>query len=136
MDFVADQGRYNAWRGNAFEIVCLFHVSQIKSALGISGVETREYPWHSARRTGGAQIDLVIERADKIANLCEMKITDLPYELSRANEQELVRKREVFAEETGTRLALKTVLVSVSGTSGYHDGSISQMITAMDLFRH
>ena len=80
-DFVADQGRFNAWRGNAFEVVCLYHVGQIKAALGIGGVETKEYPWHSARHDGGAQIDLVIERADRIANLCEMKFTDLPYEL-------------------------------------------------------
>ena len=134
-DFVADQGRFNAWRGNAFEVVCLCHIGQIKAALGIGGVETKEYPWHSARHDGGAQIDLVIERADRIANLCEMKFTDLPYELSRPHEQELARKREVYAQETGTRLALKTVLVSANGTSGYHDGSIAQVITAEDLFR-
>lgn len=63
-----------------------------------------------------------------------MKFTDLPYELSREHEQELSRKCQLFAEETGTRLALKTVLVAVNGTSGYHDGTIAQVITAEDLF--
>lgn len=134
-DFVADQGRYNSWRGNAFEIVCLYHVRQIKAALGIGGVATREYPWYSARRDGSVQIDLVIERADRIVDLCEMKFTDLPYELSRTHEQELVRKRDVFAQETGTRQALKTVLVCASGTRGYYDGAIAQIITAKDLLR-
>lgn len=133
-DFVADQERYTAWRGNAFEIVCLQHVRQLKSALGIGGVLTKEYPWASARKAGGAQVDLVIERADRIVNLCEMKFTDAPYELTSAVEQELVRKREVFREETGTRLALKTVLVSAQGTAGYHDSQIAQIITADDLF--
>lgn len=63
-----------------------------------------------------------------------MKFADGPFELSRAAEQELVRKRDVFREETGTKDALKIVLVSVNGTSGYHDGSIAQKVSASDLF--
>lgn len=133
-DFVADQGRYSAWRGNAFEIVCLYHVRQLKAALGIGGVRTSEYPWASERKRGGAQVDLVIERADRVTNLCEMKFTDAPYELSREAEQELVRKRDVFREETGSKTALKTVLVAASGTTGYHDSQIAQVIIAHDLF--
>lgn len=134
-DFVADQGSFHAWRGNAFEIVCLYHVRQLKGALGISGVETREYPWASSRRTDGAQIDLVIERADRVTNLCEMKYTNGPFELTRQVDRELERKRDAFREETGTRDALKTVLVSVGGTHGYHDGAIAQIMSVEDLFR-
>ena len=133
-DFVSDQGRYHAWRGNAFEIVCLFHIKQLKSALGIGGVKTSEYPWVSARREGGAQVDLVIERADKVTNLCEMKFTDRPFELTREVERELARKRDVFRAETGSKAALKTILVSANGTSGIHDGSIAQKLDATDLF--
>ena len=133
-DFVANQGRYTNWRGNAFEVVCLHHVGQIKAALGIAGVDSREYPWASERVVGGAQIDLVIERADRVTNLCEMKYTDEPYRLSREREQELARKRELFREETGTRHALKTVLVSASGTVGSDGGSIARKLSADDLF--
>ena len=116
-------------------MVCLYHVSQLKAALGIGGIETGEYPWSSERQSGGAQVDLVIERADRVTNLCEMKFTDKPFELSRENEQALMRKREVFKEETGTKHTLKTVLVSVSGTVGNHDGSIAKKLTVDDLFR-
>lgn len=133
-DFVADQGRYSSWRGNAFEIVCLYHVRQIKAALGIKGVATKEYPWSSERRLGGAQIDLVIERADRVIDLCEMKFGDRPFELSLAAEQDLVSKREVYREETGTRCALKTVLVAVRGTTGKHDGAIASILGVDDLF--
>lgn len=133
-DFVADQGSYKNWRGNAFEIVCLYHVAQLKTALGISGISTKEYPWSSEKQADGAQIDLVIERADKVTDLCEMKFTDSPFELSRENEQKLTHKREVFREETGTKHALKTVLVSVNGTKGNHDGSIAKKLTVDDLF--
>lgn len=133
-DFVADQGRYVSWRGNAFEIVCLYHVGQLKEALGIAGIVTKEYPWTSEATTGGAQIDLVIERADRIVNLCEIKFTNEPYPLTSENERALVRKREVFRQETGTRMACKTVLVSVCGTSGTRDGEISRKLDVNDLF--
>lgn len=38
---------YYAWRGNAFERICLQHIPQIKMALGISAVETGETAWLS-----------------------------------------------------------------------------------------
>ena len=134
-DFVADQGRFTNWRGNAFEIVCLYHVRQLKAALGIADVKTKEYPWLSKRRENGAQVDLVIERADNVINLCEMKFTDGPFELSRANEQKLISKREIFREETQAKQALKIVIVSASGTTGTHDGSIARIIGLPDLFQ-
>lgn len=86
-------------------------------------MRTREYPWLSERRENGAQADLVIERADNIIDLCEMKFTDGPFELSRENEQKLIAKREVFREETQTRQAPKIVIVSANGTTGTHDGN-------------
>ena len=66
-----------AWEGLAFERVCLLHSREIRSALGISGVAADESAWfrRSDATAGvrGAQIDLVIERADRVVNLCEMK---------------------------------------------------------------
>lgn len=134
-DFVSDQGRFHSWRGNAFEIVCLYHVGQLKAALGIAGVETKEYPWRSARREGGAQVDLVIERADRVVDLCEMKFTDGPFELTAAVEQALARKRDVYRQETGAKAAVKTVLVSVNGAAGNRGGSIAQTIGLAELFQ-
>ena len=130
-DFVADQGRFTNWRGNAFEIVCLYHVRQLKSALGIGDVKTREYPWASARKGGGAQIDL----ADGVINLCEMKFTDGPFELTGASEQKMIAQREAFREETHTKCTLKIVLVSANGVTGAHGGSIAKKLTLDDLFR-
>ena len=56
-DYINSPG-YNSWRGSAFEIVCLNHINQIKSALGISGIETNEFAWKSSNTEKGAQIDL------------------------------------------------------------------------------
>ena len=44
---------YYAWRGNAFETVCLEHIPQIKAALGISGIESSDYSWKSKKIKGG-----------------------------------------------------------------------------------
>ena len=134
-DFVADQGSYKNWRGNSFEIVCLYHLRQLKAALGIGGIETKEYPWAGGDRSGEAQIDLVIERDDRIIDLCEMKFTDKPFMLDRKAALALAEKREAFQRETGTKRPLKTVLVSVNGTTGTRGGDIAQVITVDDLFR-
>ena len=61
------------WEGLAFERVCLLHSQEIKRALGISGVASEESAWFSRSSAmpneKGAQIDLVIERADRVTNL-------------------------------------------------------------------
>ncbi len=43
---------YYSWRGNSFEIVCLNHIPQIKTVLGISGIESSEYSWKSSKKKG------------------------------------------------------------------------------------
>ncbi len=37
------EGVKNEWKGFAFERVCLWHIPQIKAALGISGVHVEAY---------------------------------------------------------------------------------------------
>ena len=134
-EFVHEEGRHGNWRGGAFELLCLHHVGQIKQALGISGVRTREYPWVSERTAGGAQIDLVIERADGITNLCEMKYTNAPFGITAGYELSLLNKLRVYQEETGTTQALKMVMVLTAGVAGVaHTEHVSRVITLDDLF--
>lgn len=134
-DFQRDGGRFANWRGAAFEVLCVHHVEQIRQALGIAGVRTREYPWVSAKQTGGAQVDLVIERADGITNLCEMKFTDTPFVITADYEAKLLHKASVFREETGTKQAIKSVMVCASGlASTAHTEHIARVLTLDDLF--
>ncbi len=66
--------RITIWRGFAFENVCFNHIEQIKSALGISGISTTQSAWSSrGEDEEGAQIDLIIDRADNVVNMCELK---------------------------------------------------------------
>lgn len=126
---------FYAWRGNAFELVCLAHISQIKHALGISAVQTVEFPWTSESSEPGAQIDLVIERADGVTNLCEMKYTDDTFAVDKAYELDLRRKREVFRLETGTRNATQLTIVSANGLrQNVHSWDVASIVTGSDLF--
>ena len=130
----ADTGKHMNWRGHAFEVLCIYHIEQIKKALGISGVKTNEYSWVS-RNQSGAQIDLVIERADGITNLCEEKFTDTAYSISSNDEGNLLNKIEVYRQETKTKNALKLVMISAEGIKGSaHTEHITRVLTLDDLF--
>ena len=106
---------YYAWRGNSFEIVCLLHVPQIKSALGILGVGSSEYSWKSKKKEGGAQIDLLIDRADDVINLCEMKCTDKEFEISTKYRDDLINKLDTFIDEVNPKKAIHITLITSNG---------------------
>lgn len=109
--------KFRAWSGLAFEAICLEHIEQIKHALGIAAVETQAAPWlHRPRDSEdeGAQIDLVIDRADRSTNLCEMKFSEAEFVLDKATARELERKREVFRRVTRTTKSLFLVLVTTN----------------------
>ncbi len=134
-EYKADTGKYMNWRGHAFEVLCLFHIEQIKRALGISGVNTNEYSWISSRKEGGAQIDLVIERDDGIVNLCEEKFTDTAFSISSEYEEDLLKKIELYKQETKKKHAIKLVMISAEGIKGSANTEhITRVLTLDDLF--
>lgn len=131
--------RYNSWCGLAFERVCLWHIDQIKSRLGISGIMTNEYAWkyRGSRDKGipGAQIDLMIDRSDGIIDLCEMKYYDGEYSITEAYGRELARKRSVLTEVTKTKSAVHTVMITRDGLAhNAHYGEIQNEVCLDDLF--
>ena len=136
-DLVSDMGRYDNWRGQAFEIVCYNNLGRIKATLGISGVKTECYPWYNSedKINERVQIDMIIERADMITNLCEIKYTNKPFVIDASYEQQLLKKRDIYKEKTGTQQALKIIIISAKGLSGTkHTSYISDVITLEDLF--
>lgn len=108
--------KWHAWSGCAFESLCLKHIQKIKQALGISGISTIESGWryHPLKNSSdpGAQIDLVIDRADKCINLCEMKYSDSPFVIDKAYAKNLQNKKNVFREQTKSTKTLFTTMVT------------------------
>ena len=108
-----------AWAGLTFEQVCKDHIPQIKQKLGISGMLSDEFVWYykGNRDLGlpGAQIDLVLERRDRVIHLCEMKFSVNEYVIDRTYDQSLRNKMDAFRRETKTR---KTLLLTMITTYG------------------
>jgi len=126
---------YHAWSGYTFEIVCLSHISQLKRALGISGVIAPVCSWRSSNSDPGAQIDLVIDRDDGIVNLCEAKYSIGKFTIDRAYDEKLRNKKEAFLAETKTRKAIHLTMITTYGVShNMYQGSIQSEITMDDLF--
>ena len=121
---------YYAWRGNAFEILCLNHIPQIKSALGIGGVSTVEYSWSSKQKKNGAQIDLLIDRKDDVINICEMKYTDEEFSIDSKYEKELLHKLELFRNETSPKKALLITLITATGLKKNEYSDVVQSIVS------
>lgn len=128
-------GRINTWEGYAFELVCLLHVGQIRTSLGVSGVSYDASAWRSRKSDPAAQIDLVLDRADGIINLCEMKFCKETYEITKSYDGALRHKVTSFARETRTPKALHLTLVSPHGVKrNKYWGTVQAEITGDDLF--
>jgi len=129
---------YYNWCGLAFERVCLMHIPQIKRALGIYGTISTVCSWHTppdAPEQRGAQIDLLIDRNDQVIDICEMKYTKEPYEMSVEEEMKLQNRRSRFVSVTNTEKAVHLILISANGVkkNAYSD-EFQYIITSNDLF--
>ena len=127
---------HSAWSGYAFELVCLLHIQQIKQALGIAGVLTETSSWRSKTTDPGVQIDLVLDRADRIIHLCEMKFASDTYSIDKAFSRKLREQRTAFLAESRTRKAAHTTLVTTYGLSrNEYSAEIPFQLTMDDLFQ-
>jgi len=117
--------RWRAWSDYAFEYICRYHIDSIKKYLGISGIYTEVYNWRSQRSENGAQIDLLIDRSDRVINICEMKFSVNAYTLTKDYADNLRNKLSVFREETGTN---KTFFLTIITTFGLEANNYSTQL--------
>ena len=112
--------------------------AQIKRALGISGVLTRVFSWrHAADETyaDGVQVDLLIERADRVVNVCEMKYSQKPFVIDKAYDKQLRYKASAVMEYMKNRIAVHITMVTANGLAhnGYW-GTVQSEVSLDDLF--
>ena len=128
----------NTWRGLAFERVCLAHLPQIRAALGISGIHIKAYTWYHKPDdicSDGAQVDLVIERADNVINLCEMKYSRGAFRIDKSYAAELRNKISVYEATEHTRKALHLTMIASNGLApNEYSGLIQSTLTLDALF--
>ena len=141
-DMVLSSSSYNTYCGLAFEKAVMNHLNELKRAMGISGINTQAYTWRSNPKKlkegeKGAQINIVLDRADGIINIIEAKWTSNgePYMISSSDEEDLLNKRRVFIEQTQTRKSVFLTMVTISGIKkNSHFDSIQNFFTLDDLF--
>lgn len=123
------------WRGLAFERLCLQHLPQIRGALGVGSVHVEAYGWRfrgNETYPDGVQIDLVLDRADNVVNICEMKYSAGVFAIDKAYDEELGRKAMTFAGVTGTKKALHLTLVTANGLLQNQYSSRVQSVVSLD----
>jgi hypothetical protein len=126
-----------SWKGVAFEEVCWQHVTQIKRALEIGGVKSSLSAWSvkGDDENEGAQIDLLINRADNVVNLCEMKFSSGEYVISKDEESKLRNRIEVLKKTLSPKQTVHLTMITTYGVAyGKHSGIVQKQVVLDDLF--
>ncbi|HMS69561.1 MAG: ATP-binding protein [Saprospiraceae bacterium] len=129
---------YKIWAGYAFENICFRHQHQIILATKLEAIQTEFSSfYHSAtKELPGAQIDMVLDRADQVINLFEIKFYKEPLIITKDMAQNLRTKMAIFRAATKTKSQIFISLVSVYGIvdNQYSNGLLAHNIGAADLF--
>jgi hypothetical protein len=129
---------WKIWSGYAFESICLKHIDQIKQALGIYGIYSQASSFYFAgsKERQGVQVDLLIDRNDRVVNVCEIKFHEAPISLTKAEALALRVKIDTFKTITGTRK--QTALTFITAFGFQHNehsiGLVQQTIEMEALF--
>lgn len=125
----------NTWMGLSFERLCLKHINQIKRSLHIDSILTEQYSWRSTTETEQAQVDLIIERADKMLNLCEIKYSTSTYRLDKDEFQKLMNRIALFTQQTGYKGGVIPTFITTNGlANNAYAQHIPVTVTLDDLF--
>ena len=126
----------NAWRGYAFEELCLNHVDGIKKALGVSGVNSEEAQWSvkGDDDKDGTQIDLIIDRADNVVNLCEIKSYNGEFKVTKEYDKKLNNRLNILQEKLPKRKIIHSTLITTEGlVSNEYRDAFQKVVILEDL---
>ncbi|MCH9740515.1 MAG: hypothetical protein K0U38_06705 [Epsilonproteobacteria bacterium] len=110
--------KYKIWAGYAFENICHNHILELKEALGVGAVLTTSHYWRYVSKTKdeqGVQIDLLLVRADGVANIIECKYSSSEFVIDKKYAQNLENKVSVFNEVTKYAHTTTVVMFTLNG---------------------
>lgn len=124
----------NTWQGLAFEHVCMVHIRQIRHALGLDRIAVEYYSWRS-KEPPRAQVDMIIERADRMVNLCEMKYAHDEYAIDAVENKKFRNRMSAFARETRNHCTLLPTWITPYGLyKNKYSTQVQYIVTMDDLF--
>ncbi len=131
--------KFQVWSGYAFENTCFIHHQQITQGLGIASIshEFSSFQFIGNNTYPGIQIDLLIDRADGVINLCEIKFSNGEYRLTPSYKSQLRERAITFSDLTKNR---KSIFITLMTTYGLvkqeeHLDVIQNVLTLDHLFK-
>jgi len=127
---------YVGWCGYVFETICMKHVGQIKRALQIGGVHAGVSSWYKPGKgkDSGAQIDLLLDRADRCINICEIKFSTKPFVIDKKYAANLQNKMMIFRQANQKTLFLTFITTYGVSNNDYKNQMVDSEITMESLF--
>lgn len=114
------------------------HITEIKKALGIGGVTAAvsSYAIKGDDSKPGAQIDMVIDRADNVVNLCEMKFYNEEFRVSKEYSAKIIHRMNSVSELLPKRKVVRMTLVTTEGLArNEYSGIFQNTVTLDDLMK-
>ncbi len=133
---ISNSPAYKSWCGFAFESICIKHVKNITTALGISGmyVEQSSFIHHGNKDVNGVQVDLILNRLDGQIHLCEIKFSSTTFTITKAIDADWRNKIMKFRIHAKTNKAIQLTTISTYGiTPNMYQFSAMYNLTA-DIF--
>jgi uncharacterized protein len=132
-DKLYNQQPYKIWSGLCYETICMKHIAQVKEGLKISGIHAEQSSWIAKKSKSGAQVDLLIDRADHVINLCEIKFHNTKFTIDKNYAEEILTKVNAFAEDTKTRKSIFVTFITSYGlVSNQYSKQLVQNELSMD----
>lgn len=113
------------------------HLPQIQRALGIGGVYCKQFSWAAPKTDEypGMQVDMVIDRADNMVNLCEIKFTEEPFAITPEYMQKLRLRRGRYQQEIAPKKGVHLTMITSAGVvQNPQKFEINSFVTLDDLF--
>jgi len=126
-----------SWSGLAFERLCFSHIAQIKRALKLEAIESTVTSWRKMDKEAGAQIDMIIDRADRVVNVCEIKFAKADFVIDKEYAKKLRNKIQLFSDMDANKR--KSAFLTMITTFGVTDNEyckelVQSEVTLEDLF--
>lgn len=79
---------------------------------------------------------MLIDRADKVINVCEMKFWSRPYAMTEKDEDDIERKVSALKQETGTDKSVIVTMITAKGLQrNEYSECVQRELVLEDLFR-
>lgn len=127
----------NSWSGIAFEEICLMLAPQIKRAIGIESIQTEEsaYTLRGDEKHDGMQCDLLIRRADRVINLCEMKFCQEEFAIDKTYDLTLRNRMGSLRDKIKKTESVHLTFITTFGVKkNIYSSLVQSEVTIDDLF--